>query len=177
MDNNKNNVSVYKRGADDGFWFGIYLSVLIILCFSSVNMPLLSMPAIILALGVPVVIFFFLKRAYNADNRQSIFSALWLQGICTFFFGSLIMAVTVYVYLRFINPSYFPDGVSSLIDMYDQADVSDTTYELLTQMKKNSIYPTPGQTAVELIWAAVFTGSLLSMLITFIIRTFNKRNN
>lgn len=177
MGNDKDNFSVYRRGADDGFWLGIYLSVLIILCFSSVNMPLLSFPAMILGLGVPAMIYFFLKRGFAADGGKSIFSALWLQGICTFFFGSLIMALTVYIYLRFVNPTYFPDGVGSLIEMYDQAGVDDSTYELLTQMKKNNIYPTAGQTAVELIWATVFTGSLLSMLLTFIIRTFNKRKD
>lgn len=176
MGNNIKNKSVYQRGADDGLWFGIYLSVTIMLCFTTVSSsPILCYPALIMILGVPGLIYFFLKRSYLADGATTQFSSLWLQGICIFFFGSILMALTVYIYLRFVNPAYFANAINLLIEMYDEAGVSDNTYSLLTQIQKQNAIPTAGATAVELISPTVLSGSLLSLIISFIIRTFSKK--
>lgn len=168
------NKSVYRRGADDGFIFGLYLSVMFIAMALSITTS--SLPANLIGLAmtaaVPVVIYFFLRRAYIADRCLSSFSAMWLHGICIFFFGSLIMALTAYVYMRLVNPSFIPETVAVARDTYESLGTSDghDMAQLLEQVQRKNLYPAAGAVAVQKIWLAVFTGSLLSMILSTVIR-------
>ena len=54
--------SVFRRGAEDGVWFGIYLSVLFVL--SILQIPFLGLLGLIMALAVPVYVFFVLRKGY-----------------------------------------------------------------------------------------------------------------
>lgn len=181
MKSNKRNnapVSVYRRGADDGFWFGIYLSLLFVSMAGSLDSALLGIAALAMVVAVPVVVYFFLKRSYRRDDFRSTFSMLWLHGICIFFFGSLLMALTVYLYLRVVNPSYIPDLVKTAYEFYKEIDspTASEMAELLQGIQRNNLYPTAGGVAVEMIWSAVFTGSLLSMIISAIIKAGGRRS-
>lgn len=170
--------SVYRRGADDGFWFGLYLSVLFLISVHSIYSAIAGIFAFAMAIAVPVIIFFFLRRSYRADNFTSSFSALWLHGICIFFFGSLIAALTTYIYLRFINPAYINTIVDMAIEVYGSVDTPDA-HEMTTVLQRAKdahLLPTAGGTAVQVIWAGVFTGSLLSMLLSAIIKATRRPN-
>lgn len=173
-----NGKSIYRRGADDGFWFGIYLSLLFLAMVSSIYSALAGVATLAMVIAVPFIIFFFLRRSYRADNCTSPFSALWLHGICIFFFGSLLMALTAYVYLRFINPAYITNIVDMAIEVYGSVDSPDAheMVSLLQKAKDSHILPTAGGTAVQVIWAGVFSGSLLSMILSAIVRATTRPN-
>lgn len=170
--------SVYRRGADDGLWFGIYLSVMfgVSVCAITIS-DSLSWLTMAMAAAVPAIIYFFLKRSYREDYCTSSFSTLWLHGICIFFFGCLLMAVTAYVYLRVINPAFYHDTIGMVLEMYDEAGISadNPNVKLLSAMQKNNMYPTAGQSAMELIMSGVLTGSILSMLISSIVRATTRQ--
>ena len=85
--------SVYKSGADDGFILGAYLSVWFLLLGYSTENVYLAPLAMLMMLGVPVLIFFMLRRAHVRAYGLSQFSELWLQGIITFVCGTLHMGV------------------------------------------------------------------------------------
>ncbi len=164
--------SVYRRGADDGFWFGLYLSILFLVSANSIFSAFAGIFSVVMAIAVPFIIFFFLRRSYRADNFTSTFSALWLHGICIFFFGSLIAALTTYIFLRFVNPTYINTLVDMAIEFYGSVDTPDA-HEVTTVLQKARaahMLPTPGGTAVQVIWAGVFTGSLLSMVVSAIVK-------
>lgn len=164
--------SVYRRGADDGLWFGLYLSVMFIAMACSLDVPILSLVFLLMAAGVPVATYRSLKKSFRIDEGRSSFSALWLHGICMFFFGSLLLSVTVYVFLRFIHPEYIPELVRTAYEYYSTSG-SPSAHEIadvLRAIQDNRLYPTAGGVAVEMIWLAVFTGSLLSMAISAVVR-------
>ena len=169
--------SVYRRGADDGFIFGVYLSLMFILeAMAFVHgAPVLSLLALIMIFAVPVVIYFFLRRAYIAEGRLSRFSALWLQGICTFFFGSLLMALTSYIYMRLIHPGFIPEVFGTLREAYDMVDSEEARKMVrwIEYVQEHNLYPPAAELAVNFIWLAVFTGSLLSMILSFVIKYIN----
>lgn len=149
MDNQSNGMvkSIYRRGADDGFWFGIYLSVLCVALFKS-----------------------------SADNCKRQFSAMWLHGICIFFFGSLLMALTAYIYLRFIEPAYINNSINMAKELYLAVDTAEAREiaNLLQKIQDNNLQPTAGGTAMQIIWFGVLTGSLLSMVLSSIIRAVTR---
>lgn len=178
MSDNRTNRSVYRRGADDGLWFGIYLSVVLLSSFCSLTVAsALGWLSMIMAVSVPLVVYFCLKRSYRQDNYRSQFSMLWLHGICIFFFGGLIMALTAYVYMRFVNPSFYSDVFDMLLKVYEQSGVSadDPNYMMLAKINEAKMFPTAGESAMELLMSSVFTGSILSMLIALIVRATSRR--
>ncbi len=55
----KKTKNIYARGADDGFWLGLYFSVLFGVTVVSLSLPLLNIIAVVMALGVPFLTYFF----------------------------------------------------------------------------------------------------------------------
>lgn len=165
--------SVYSRGAHDGLYMGCYLSLLMIAIGASMEVPLLSLPAIAGVIGVPFVIYRFLKRSYANDGYRSTFAALWVHGICIFFFGGLLMALTVYLTLRFGAPGYVAEQTANVIAAYREIGSAQATEfaDLLQAVLDAGALPTPAEIAVELVWMGVFSGSLLSILVALIVRS------
>ncbi len=172
MNNQTSPKSIYRRGADDGFWFGIYLAVLFIATVSSIHSDFAGLATFVMFVAVPVIIYFLLRRSYRSDNCRSMFSALWLHGICIFFFGSLLMALTAYIYLRFIDPTYIASLLDTAHDYYAQLNTPEAKEmaAVFQKAKDPQFMPTPGTFAVQLIWLGVFTGSMLSMIMAAIVR-------
>lgn len=168
---------IYRRGADDGLWFGIYLSVLFVLLAGSIYSMLEAIVSIIMIMAVPVIIWFYLRRGYRLDNCRSPFSALWLHGICIFFFGSLLMSLTSYLYLRFYNPAYMNDLIETGKQFYGSIDSPESAQivNILQNMQDMHMLPTAGESALRIIWTGVFTGSILSMLVSAIVRVTTRR--
>ena len=164
--------SVFKRGADDGFWAGIYLSVLVIALLLSVKSLLAGMLGLVMAVGVPVATYLLLRRAYRADYGTTRFSELWMQGICTFFFGSLIMAVALYVFLGYIEPGYIYSLVGQAVDTYRVVGTPQAVEmaDMLQKLADSHMLPSPIMVAVDMIWTVSFTGSVLSLLLSLIVR-------
>ena len=112
--------SPYKRGADWGAWFGIYLSALFFATSYSVSYPVCGWLGLLLIVGVPPCIFLMLRKSYIADNGKTIFSSLWMEGIAIFFFGGLIASIVAMVYMRWIEPSFFDTRIDALIELYSE---------------------------------------------------------
>ena len=89
-------------------------------------------------------------------------SALWMQGIVMFFCASLIMALAVYVYLKFIDTDY----ISRLINMTKEMAGRVPEYSaMLGEVDLDAVAKivTPIKLSMELLWMGVFSGSLLSL--------------
>ena len=102
----KKTKNIYARGADDGFWLGLYFSVLFGVTVVSLSLPLLNIIAVAMALGVPFLTYFFLRRTHVAAHGMTLFSALWMQGITMFACGCLIFGAVSFTYLRWIDPEF-----------------------------------------------------------------------
>lgn len=165
--------SVYKRGADDGFYFGVYLVVLFFASVFAMTLPFAGLLTMILMLGVPFVIYRFLRRTYVADNGMTQYSALWLQGIIIFFCGSLLSGLVAYVYMRWINPDFIMSIVKDAIGIYSSSNWENgqEVADVLQKMIDQKLVPKPIEVVIQSIWTAVFTGSLLSMLVALVVQS------
>ena len=171
--------SVYKRGADDGLFFGIYLIIMFFSSAFSMAVPFAGLLSMLLVLGVPFLIYRFLRRSYVNDSGTTQFSALWVQGITTFFCGSLISGIVALVYMQWINPDFIATQVQSLIDVYMATDWEEgkEIAKVLTKMIEQNLLPTPINIVIESIWLAVFTGSILSMILSIVVQARKTKNN
>lgn len=160
--------SPYRRGADDGFIFGIYLAVMFLASLLSTRIPLLSLLSLVMAAGVPVVIYQFMRR-FNAELKEfATFPMLWMQGVVIFVCGILISGAFLVIYLKWIEPDYILNQLRSVSELGAGSD--NPTFaqaaELADAMIEANMIPSPMAIVSEMILAAVFTGSLLSIILS-----------
>ncbi len=160
--------SPYRRGADDGFIFGIYLSAMFLASLLSTHFPVLSLVSLLMAAIVPVVIFLFMKRFDSALREYSTFPMLWMQGVVIFVCGILISGTVMVVYLKWIEPDYVITQLHTLVEAgatSDDANVKSFA-KVAEQMLEANFIPTPIVIVTELIMLAIVTGSILSIILS-----------
>lgn len=164
--------SPYKRGADWGAWFGIYLSVLFFVTSYSVSSPVCALIGLLMIIGVPPCIYFMLRKSYVSDNGTTIFSSLWMEGISIFFFGGLIASIVAMIYMRWIDPTFFDSRIDTLIDMYSSMDMQQAqdAADMLIAARDQKLLPKPIELTVDMLWLIVFSGSILSMLMSWLVQ-------
>lgn len=169
---NNNIKSLYKSAADDGLIMGGYLSLIFIVMIISVQSAAISFIGILLIIGLPVLLGFFLRRTYVREKGFTLFTSLWMQGILIFIFGSLICSVVSYIYLQYINPTFIYDQVKSALNLYESINEF-KNMEFVKTMKlaiEQKLLPTPIQFVVQMIWVTGFFGSILSLFVALIVR-------
>lgn len=168
---------VYRPAAENGLVFGAYLSLLVVLALQVKNAPVLSLAVLLMMLCVPVVIYMFVRRGVIAAAGTARFADTALHGISTFIFGTLIMSVVMYVYLRFIDPGYVPDTMRDMVAVLshssDTADL-DMARQLSAFLQSGNI-PSAIQMVIPIAVLSIASGSVLSLIIAPIALRNNKR--
>lgn len=164
--------SVYTLGANDGWKMGLYLSAMFLLQSEGfIRGPLLILGNLLL-LGLPFFSYWLLRRAFTASNGVNSFSAVWLHGILMFLCGSLIMASIAYVYMRFIKPDFIVDQIHLAAEAYRSLGTAQTDQfaHQLERLIDEHLVPSAIQMALSFLWLCSFLGSILSMVLTLIVR-------
>lgn len=176
---NINPKSVFRRGAEDGIWFGLYLSVMFVLVATSMTVPLLGHIATLMALGVPIYTFITLRKGFVDNGCFYTFSELWTYGIVLFACGSLIMAMTMIVYLSWLYPSFIYDQCLIAIDTYKSigGEMGNEIASTLEKVIELNQLPTPFELSTNILSFNVFSGSILSMILSPIIRISRPKND
>lgn len=173
--------SVYRQGAEDGLLLAPLLIAASLCMGASIYRPVFILPTLIFMLAVPVVAYISQLKSYLRQPELSTLSALWLQGICMFFFASLIMGLAVYAAMRWLWPGFINDQVDAVIAVYS-ASTDPNIQSLLKgiqRARETHSLPTSIDITLELMYMVVFTGSLLSLFSALIVRVVgrNKRFN
>jgi hypothetical protein len=179
--NSQNNEpqSFLGQSANDGAVLGILLAAFSIFMMLSANNGFFALISLAIFIAVPFLTYNFLKRAYKLSNYNATFSMLWLHGINTFICGGLIMALAIFVYLRFIHPNFIVEQLTQMIEMFRsfndrEYDAFAASFEALIDSKQ---LPTPISVAFSNMFSVVFTGSLLSAVVSLIVRAINHKDN
>ena len=98
--------SPYRRGADDGFFFGAYLTVMFFASIFSEWMPLLQLLSGAMAVCVPLTIYRFMLRYHRSLGQMGSFPMLWMQGVVIFFCGMLLAGTALVVFMKWLSPDF-----------------------------------------------------------------------
>lgn len=164
--------NIYKRGADDGFIVGAYLTAMFALTVAGMTWPVAVVPALVLMLGVPVLTYRLLRRTYVASGGIVTFSAVWMQGIVMFLCGALIFGGVSYVFLRWVHPSFVREVLQQGIEFYGAINDPSAT-EIADQLRliiESKAVPSPVTMSVGWMWLVMFGGSLLSLFVAALVR-------
>lgn len=170
MDNQSNPSDVFGRAGRIGPVAGVYFTVLFLCAAYSGMHPLLSIITLVLFLSVPWLLYRRLSATAAAVTRVRTVT-LWTEGIYSFLFGGLIMALLVYVWLRFVDPGYMHNQLelaAQLMREYPQSASPELKHAVEAVLEQGTL-PGAIQMAMSLFWTVTFTGAVLSLLVAYII--------
>lgn len=171
----ENKRSVYRRGAEDGLKLGPVLMLTVTLVGATPFVPWLTMPALASIVAVPVMAYILLKRGAAEDGEDSTFSATWLHGTTMFFFSGLLLALYVFIALRWWQPDYYERVFDMTIEILQNQPGAQANemVEQMQQMKENGEMPTPFDTSIEMLYFATVSGAMLSTVLALIVKFTN----
>ncbi len=159
--------SVYSIGASDGLWIGLAMGACMLCMILSAKIMWLSTIGLALFVGTPYLAWRLLRRGWVNAWVPPTFSAVWLHGICMFLFGGLIMALIMYLALRFAVPGWIEMQTIIAIERLQADPTTVSQAHILHNILETGQLPSPIYTAVSSIWLVAFTGSLWSMVFAF----------
>lgn len=170
--------SIYEIGANDGWKMGLYLSAVFLLQATGMKWIPGLIIGNILMLGIPFLAYWLLRRKFIESEGKTPFSGIWLHGIIFFFCGSLIMAITAYVYLRYINTNFIVEQIHLLSNTYSQLGTpeAEAFAHQFERLIEYHLVPSAIQMAFSLVWFCSFFGSMLSLILSIIVKYLPIRN-
>lgn len=167
--NNSPERSVYSVGASDGLWTGLAMGACVLCMVLSTKIMWLSTIGLALFVATPYLAWRLLRRGWVNGWVPPTFSAVWLHGICMFLFGGLIMALIMYVSIRFVVPGWIELQTRVAIERLEADPTTLSQARILNNILETGQLPSAIYTAVSSIWLVAFTGSLWSMVFAFIL--------
>ena len=166
-----------------GTYLGLYIILVYAFTLLSVKFSALSVVAMILMLGIPVIAFFLIKRFRDTNCKPFFpFPVSWMISILTFLFATMLSCMAAYLYLRFIDNGAFAAGLMERMDMIMlasgsaaqeladpvQAEQYNSTMELFKQtITRFCSLPASGMTK-QLVQTSLMWGNILSLVIAII---------
>lgn len=160
--------------------FGIYLTVIFLAMTAGISNQAFSVLVLLLMCGVPALVYRWLRQVYVRQSGMTNFSALWMEGIATFFFGGVLSSFFAFVYMQALDPGFIERMMRLSIDAYTQnpwAGGEEIAQALQTAVDKH-VLPSPISIVFDVMWLIMFTGSLLSMVLAMVVkmRPIKKKN-
>ncbi len=170
--------SIYRAAGKLGIPTGAYLSVLSAAVVFSDRASFIPVVALALMMCLPFVIYRIQRSAHKADPTTP-YAGIWLLGMMTLIFGSLICALVTYVVITAMRPDFINEQVQAAINLYSQTpELRDSTMvQTMRMAMEEGLLPTPIEYVVQMFWMTSFAGSLLSALLAVPATRLPLRNN
>ena len=170
--------SIYKYAAEWGLPTGIYLTAMSACMLMSIRYELLSSLLLPLVICFPPFLWFALRHISRREPQYRKVSALWLGGIYTIIFGTIICMLFSSCYIFYVEPGFVYEYAMAAIDAMESAPMKEqygTTALLLREAIDARILPSGIEFVTTMGWSTCFFGSILSLVIAAIIVGANKR--
>lgn len=168
--------SIYKCAANDGLKFGGYLTLIFVSYVLLGVSTLFAWMFNLLILAIPFVTYRFIKGCYKQRYGCMTISEMWMYGMLLYIYAALICGLVTYCYISFIEPNFLMNQVQMAIDLYkelDEPSVNEMVVAIQDGVDKG-LLPTTIDFVVQMIWMTSFGGSILSLILSFFVRLFNK---
>ncbi len=164
--------NVYHRGAMDGLAMGAYLTLIFFVQVLGLHSGIMLLASEVLILGVPVLAYILLRRAYLQEGPTYQYSAIWMQGITMFICGCLILGLIAYIFFRFIRPTFIAELVETVANVYRSlgTEEGDRLARIFQNMEQRHLLPKPIEFAFSMMWVGSFAGAMLSMLLAGLLK-------
>lgn len=170
--------SIYKIASEKGLPAGLYLSLMSACVLLSVKVPVLPMLLLPLVLGFPVMMWFLMRSIIREEESYNKFSSLWLGGIYTVIFGSLICMFLSSIYIVFFEPNFVNLYVNNALAAVESSPFSgeyEQSVALMREALEANILPSGLEFLTTMAWFTCFCGSILSLVIALIMNNLSRK--
>lgn len=170
--------SIYKYASEAGLPAGLYLTLMSACVLMSIKFPALPMLLLPLGIGFPFVLWVLLKKIVKAEPSYNKFSALWLGGIYTVIFGTLICLFLSGLYVVFVEPGFVHLYITNAIEAVESTPMAGN-YEASIRMMREALeahlLPSGLEFLTTMAWTTCFCGSILSLIIALLMSKGGRR--
>lgn len=179
-------ISISQAAMKNGLIMGAYTILSYAMTALAIRVRLLSLPALALMLCTPVAAY-YVQKIFRDRNCPEFFpfSMSWMLALLTTLFKSVIGALAVYAYMRYLDhgllASTLVESFETLRPAYAEAGMKTDEIDMAGRMIESLKYITPGSFARQIFETTLFWGNLLSIVIAALtakgsIRTFMNNN-
>lgn len=177
MEQNVNQI-LLSEAAKKGVVLGVIFCAMFVMVFAQLYVPLLLLVLLAGIIIVPVLAYKWLRRWFVESGYSLRFPSLWLAGIVMFMCGSLIMAVGIYVVLKVFLPDLIPNLLNAMTEMAAVATdpVLKEQAAAVEQLVAETGVPRPIDVALQTAWSGIFTGTILTLILSGLIVSLKPRS-
>ena len=173
-------INILQTSMTLGTYLGVYITLTYLITALTVKYAALSLLALPLMIGIPVVGFILIKRFRDSTKVPFFpFPISWMLSILTFLFATVLSCMAAYLYLRFIDNGALAAGLTSRMEMMIQSTEAVTAamtdpvqieqYNKTMELMQQTIswfcsLPASGMTK-QITQAALMWGNIISLLI------------
>lgn len=172
-EDNSQSYSLMSMAGRNGLWLGLYLTVLAYLTAFSVHSPLAGMAVWAGSIYLPFFLYRLQRTCYGRAHFNMTFMALWAMGMASFAFGACILALTVYVGLRWLAPDFVADCINQALDTLRAMNTADADalIDNVNRTIEQTGMPGPADVAAQMISMNIIGGALISVFTSAILYT------
>lgn len=170
--------SIYKYAAEAGVPVGMYLSLMSACLLLSVKFSVLPMLLMPLCLGFPFVLWMQVKKISRQEPSYNKFSSLWLGGIYSVIFGTVICMFLSALYIVFVEPNFvslYVNNALAAVEASPMAGEYESSINLMHDAIEAHILPTGLQFLTTMAWFTCFIGSVISLFMALIMSRGGKK--
>ncbi|MCH5233012.1 MAG: DUF4199 domain-containing protein [Muribaculaceae bacterium] len=170
--------SIYKYASEAGFPAGIYLTLMSACLLMSVRIPNLVLLELPLAIGFPFVLWALMRKIIKAEPSYTKFASVWLGGIYTVIFGTVICLFLSALYITYVEPGFvgiYVNNALEALEMSPMAGDYQPTITLMHEAIDAHILPSGMEFLTTMAWLTCFSGSVLSLLIALLMTKAGKK--
>ena len=170
--------SIYKYASEAGLPAGLYLTLMSACLLLSVKIPALPMLLLPLGLGFPFLLWMLMRGVVKSEPSYNKFSSLWLGGIYTVIFGTMICMFLSALYIVFVEPGFVQLYVSNALSGVEASGMG-AEYEASIAMMREAmnahILPSGLEFLTTMAWFTCFIGSILSLILALLMSRVGKK--
>lgn len=168
--------STLARGARDGLYFGIFLSVAFTLMVCTDIFPIGGLVAMLMLLGAPVLLFMWMYRDTKQYPQINHFSTICLHGMIISICASMLTTVVAYLILRVARPTYIADSIQVSQQAFEQIDPQYARqFRAGVREASASGQLTAISMALAFMYYFTFLGAIGSLVSALIIKLINRK--
>lgn len=164
--------SIYYLASKAGVPVGMMLTAMSACFIFSRQAPSLSIVMMLIFLSIPGFMTFKMRMVAREYPEFRKLAALWVYGIYSFIFGTLICALLTAGYLLLVEPGFLYNYMSETVEGLSRSPLATEYSEQITVMRRaleQNLVPSPMEFVISIGWATCFGGSVLSLPLAAIV--------
>jgi len=177
-------INVMQVSMTMGTKLGLYIVLVYAMLMLSLRYQSLTMVALPLLAGIPVVAYFVVRRVRSKTRFPFFpFPLAWMLSLLMFIFATVLSGMVAYMYLRFIDHGALAQSIMAHVDLMNESGMKEIsaitdpnlvqqyteTLDVLTQAARWFTGLSSSGIAKQLMQSTITWGNIISIIISLLL--------